>query len=172
MPQNDLLQRTRRTAAINGGSIVVVAGLSALISLFMGSGVGCIVGLAFAASGALELRGRYLLPGAARQAGHWLLAAQVVFFVLIVAYAGYQLATLTGAAILQALSPEMLTLLKQRLELQTGLQLPDAVIGDVLLRAMRLVYWVLIVVSFFYQGAMAWYYLRRVRSWQRSDPHD
>lgn len=172
MSQPDALQRIRRTAAVNGGSIVAVAGLSALVSLFLLSGVGCAVGLAFAATGVMELRGRSLLVRDVRRAGRWLVGAQAAFFALIAAYAGYQLATLTGAVILQAMSPDMLALIKQRLELQTGLQLPDEVIGDVLLRAMRLVYWVLIVVSFFYQGGMAWYYQRRMRALQRSDTDD
>lgn len=172
MSHLDLLQRTRRTAAINGSSIVIVAGLSALVSVLLGSGFGFLVGLAFAATGVLELRGRKLLAHDPQTAERWLLGAQAAFFVLIALYAGYQLATLTGAAILQALSPDTLALLKQRLELQTGMQVPIDVIGAALLRVMRLVYWVLIVVSFVYQGGMAWYYHRRVRALQRPDADD
>ncbi len=172
MSHAEVLQRTRRAAAVNGGSIVAVAGLSALFSLLFGSGFGCAVGLAFAATGAMELRGRSLLARDAQHAGRWLLGAQLVFFALVVAYAGYQLIALTAADILQVMSPDMLALLKQRLEVQTGMQLPDAVIGETLLRAMHLVYWVLIVVSFFYQGAVAWYYQRRVRALQRPGSND
>src|SRR5690606_25944744 len=172
MSFHEILQRTRRTAAVNGGSVAAVAGLSALVSLFLLCGFGCAVGLAFAATGVMELRGRSLLARDVHRAGRWLVGAPAAVFALIAAYGGYHLATLTGAAILQAMSPDMLALIKQRLELQTGLQLPDEVIGDVLLRAMRLVYWVLIVVSFFYQGGMAWYYQRRIRTLQRSDTDD
>lgn len=78
-----VLRRTRNTAAINGGSIASVAGLFALLSIALGNWQGGFIGLAFAATGGMELRGRALLASNARAAGHWLLGAQAAFFGLI-----------------------------------------------------------------------------------------
>ncbi|HET9679720.1 MAG TPA: hypothetical protein VFP95_04045 [Gammaproteobacteria bacterium] len=158
------LKSARRLALLNGGSVALIALLGALVCGIFGYGWGVVIGLLFAVAGGIELRGAQLLINHVDKARYWLCGGQLYFLLVVISYAGWRLTSLDVQTLLQSLGPEMVDLLKRRIQQQNGLWLPDQVLGETLLVMMRFVYWALIVISLFYQGLMFFYYARKVHS--------
>lgn len=157
------LPSLRRLAFLNGGSVAAIALLGAIACGILGYGWGVVIGLLFAIAGAIEIRGGMLLATNVNKARYWLCGAQLYFLLVIIAYAGWRLISLDAVALLQALGPEMVDLLKARIQQQNGTWLPDQVLGETLVVMMRFVYWALIIASLIYQGLMFSWYYRKLR---------
>lgn len=162
-----VIEKIARIARWNGGSIAVVAGLGAVFSLAGGDWVGAGFAAVVTVAGAQEFKagrgladpatgaGPALDPGRARQT---LVRSELVVLATIVLYSLWRLATADVAAEL-ARMPEAERAL-----------LASLTAGDMLLLeqmftlALKVTYSTLIAVSLVYQGGLAWWYSKTLRS--------
>jgi hypothetical protein len=156
-----LRERVARIARWNGGSILVVAGLGALLSLAGGDLVAGGCGLAIATAGALEHRGGRRLadagwdPAALRPT---LVRCELAVLALIVAYSAWRLGTADLAAEIAALPKE------ERMALEAMVGEDRALLEGLFALGLKLTYGTLILVTLAYQGGMAWWYDRKLGS--------
>lgn len=87
----ETLRRVIRVARTNGTSVLVIASLVALASAAGQDRFDTFIGLAVAASGALELHGTVLLGGGARRGLRWLLFSQFLLLVVMLGYTSYRM---------------------------------------------------------------------------------
>lgn len=147
------IERTYWIALFNGGSVAGFAALCSIASIiwrphaFTISACGLIT-----ASGIMEvIGGRHLITR--QPASRWLLInSQLIFFITLAAYCFYQMNSQNIATSLASLPPEALSLLAEVYQLP-----PEELLG-VLQVALTIIYGLLIVVSFFYQGGLLLYY--------------
>lgn len=132
-------------------SILVVAGIFALISALAGDVVGAVIGLLVAGAGAMELHGVTLLHHFETRGMNWLWGSQIFLLASILGYCAFQLARTK----LPELPPEVQTLIQQDAD-QLGMS-----VAEFLRMFNRMLYSGVAVATLFYQGGMALYYLRR-----------
>ena len=151
LPEETLL-RVLRVARLDGTSVLVIAGVFALISALAGDGLGAIVGLLVAGAGAIELHGATLIEHGESRGMDWLVGSQL-----------FLLATVVGYCALQLLRPrlpefpaELDALLQQNAD-QLGMTKQDFV----LLAFNRFIYGAVALLTVVYQGGMALYYWNR-----------
>jgi hypothetical protein len=143
--------RVCRVARFDGMSILVVAGVFALISALAGDFVGAVIGLLVAGAGAMELHGVTLLHHCEPRGMDWLWGSQCFLLLTVLGYCAFQFAR----AKLPALPAEVETLIRQDAD-QLGITTEE------FLRMFnRMLYGGVAVATFVYQGGMAFYYLRR-----------
>jgi len=160
-----LRARVSRIARWNGGSILVVAGLGAVLSLVGGDLGTAMVGIAIAAAGWHERSvGKALALPVHHSATDLdalrtrLVRAELAVGLLIAGYALWRLATADVGAEISALPEEEQMLL----ESLTGGD--REALEQMFALTLRLTYGTLLIVTLAYQGGMAWWYERRVRS--------
>ena len=147
----ETLRRVLRVARLDGMSVLVIAGLFALISALAGDGLGAVVGLLVAGAGAVELHGaKYLEHGAARGM-NWLVTSQLLLLATIIGYCGLRLLHPAVEPLRAAVTDDMKT------QLEAAGWTQDAFIRFIY----NTTYVAVAIVTFFYQGGMALYYLRR-----------
>jgi len=151
LPEETLL-RVLRVARLDGWSVALVAGLFALLSALFGDVLGAIVGLLVAGSGAVELHGATLLEHGERRGMNWVTTSQLLMLASILGYCAVQLLR----ARVPAFPPELDALIQQNAD-QFGVSKHDFL----LFVYNRLLYTLLAVGTFVYQGGMALYYYRR-----------
>ena len=150
LPEETLL-RVLSIARLDGMSVLVIAGVFALISALAGDFVGAVVGLLVAGAGAVELHGATLLEHGEPRGMKWLVGSQIFLLTTVIAYCGLRLLHPAIEPLQAAVTDEM----KSSLEAAGWKQ--DEFIRFVY----NTTYYAVAVVTFFYQGGMALYYLRR-----------
>lgn len=155
------LRRALGIAKADGWSVVIVAGLSAVISLLDGS-------FGFAATAALvvlagfaELHGRRLLLAERRSGTAWLVGAQLALLAIILVYVRYRLQHFDADEIWRRLPGFAQEQLREQFA-ASGLD-PDTDRVTLLNLMNQAVCWGLAIVTLLYQGGLALYYLRRGR---------
>ncbi|HTJ79122.1 MAG TPA: hypothetical protein VL357_09010 [Rariglobus sp.] len=151
----DILHRVMKIARLNGRSIVIVAGICALISLAGGDIVGGVIGLIVAAGGAVELRGcRKLQQHDADEGITLLIRAQWIVMGAICAYALGKLFSYDAQTAMGNMTGDMKTIIDQ-----FGLSSAD--INRILTPVFYAIYVTVLVVTVIYQGGMVIYYRNR-----------
>jgi len=153
------LRRVLAIARGDGWSIVIVAGLSGLVSLVQGGWFGAGAALLVVSAGASELHGRRRLLRHDTGGLAWLIGAQVFLLAVIWVYAWYRWRYFDPAAIWSELPAFVRTELDRQM-LAAGLE--PALDRPPLLRMTNvLVCAILAFVTLLYQGGLAFYYLRQ-----------
>ena len=129
--------------------------LAGLFSLLTGGWLGCFLCLLIIVSGWMELKGRSKINQGLPEAGGWLTASQIWLLLIIVFYAGFQLASFAASDPLAKFSPEMKNLL------DTQLGLDSQAIGLLVAKLYCTTYISLIAATFLYQGGLGLYYWSR-----------
>ena len=150
LPEETLL-RVLRIARLDGLSVLVIAGLFALISALAGDGIGAVVGLLVAGAGAVELHGATLIEHSEPRGMNWLVGSQLFLLATIIGYCALRLVHPALGPLMAAVTDDMKT------SLDTAGWTPEKFVGFVY----NTTYYAVAIVTFFYQGGMALYYLRR-----------
>ena len=150
------LNRVRWIARLNGGSIAGLAVLCLVISLVTGgSYAGITVCCLLVLSGLMEMKGAWMLVRRLPACRRWLIASQLLCFIAIAAYCGYQITYVDIAQSLAQIPPETLNLMSELYQLSQNELL------DLLEVTVKLCYAVVAFVSFLYQGGLLLYYARK-----------
>ena len=150
LPEETLL-RVLRIARLDGTSVLVIAGVFALISALAGDGLGAVVGLLVAGAGAVELHGATLIEHGESRGLDWLVGSQVFLLATVVGYCALRLYHPAMEPLQAAMTDEM------KSSLETAGWTADAFVQFVY----RTTYVAVAIVTFVYQGGMALYYVRR-----------
>lgn len=146
----EALRRVLRLARLDGTAVLFIAGLLALAAAASQDKLGTAVGLLVAAAGAIELHGAGLVGNAESRGMRWLIVSQLYLMLVVLAYVAFQMGR--GDAFSALFPPE---LLRQYAE-QTGETV--AALRRTLSAELAIG---IAVGTFFYQGGMTVYYLRR-----------
>ncbi len=153
LPEEALL-RVLRVSRANGMSVALVSGLFAVLAATSGDYVGAIAGLVVAGAGAMEVHGGTLLNHYDLRGSRWLVSSQAVCLLGILVYCAVRLVFVQIPPL-----PEEVNALIAADARQLGMTSEEFV------RKTYVAGFILIaVLSVFYQGGMAIYYLRRKRS--------
>lgn len=150
-----VLRRVLLVSRFDGWSIVIVAGLCALVSLVFGDLTGTLIGLLVVAGGATEIGGRRrLLRHDADGGMDWLVRSQLIVLGVIWAYAVTCLGSFDAESALSNLTPDMKAMLDQ-----AGMGTKE------LLHYVRIFFYAfygtVMAVTLLYQGSLALYYRNR-----------
>lgn len=148
---DEALFRVQRLARRDGLSMLVIAGLFAVLAALAGDFIGAITGLLVAGAGALELHGAALLNDGWARGMNWLVGSQVFLLATILCYCALRLLHHEVPPI-----PE---------EMRSLIDLSSSELGMTTEQYLQTVYrvglWLVVVLSLIYQGGMIIYYLRR-----------
>lgn len=92
---------------INGWSITIIAGLSLLLTLFIGNVTGIVISLLVTLAGVVELHGRQRLKAGDALGGRCLLAAQLVLMAVLCVYCLWQLLHLNPQDVMKLIPAEI-----------------------------------------------------------------
>jgi acetolactate synthase regulatory subunit len=157
LPEETLI-RVLRVARADGMSIVVVATLFAVMAAMAADSVGAIVGLLVAGAGALELHGAGLIRHGDARGVSWLVSSQMFLLATILTYCVVRFSHLEIPPL-----PDFATSMIDTTAGQLGMTR-----AEYLMFIHHLVLETFAVVSVFYQGGMAVYYLRRRQAVERA----
>lgn len=155
---HETLARVLRTAQVNGMCVALFSGVFALISASNGDYVGVVVGLLVAAGGAMEVHGGSLIRHAEIRGVRWLVVSQLLLLIVIVGFAWMSLREYHPELLKAAMTDEMRATVTE-----SGMKE-----DDFLRLSYNLIYGTIAVVTFFYQGGMALYYLRRRKTLEQA----
>lgn len=155
-PQAKALKRVLAISRFNGWSVVVIAGLGALLALVLGDLVGAFIGLLAAVAGWMEVRGHRMLRRRDPAGMTWLVRSQMFLLSVILVYCITRLGSFDADTAMGNLTPDMEAMLKE-----AGLARAD--ILPMIRTAFLATYLTVAVVSIIYQGGMALYYRGKTR---------
>jgi len=153
-PQEKVLQRVLLVSAIDGWSIVAVAGLGTLGTLLLGDLLGVGVGLLVLVAGVIELRGRHRLRRRDPAGMQLLVRAQLFLLSVILVYCVSRLGSFDAETAMASLTPEMEVMLKEG-----GLERADVL--PLVQTVFYSVYGTVAFVSVIFQGGLTLYYRSR-----------
>jgi hypothetical protein len=145
--------RVLRIAKLEGGSVVVVGGLSLVISALTMSPVGLIVSALIVTCGWAELRGARMVAAGDVRGMDWLVRAELGLMATVLLYVGFSWLTLNPATSAKELAGHEAELR------QVGIDMRD--LQAMTASIQRLVYAVVAVVTVIFQGGLARYYHSR-----------
>lgn len=147
----ETLVRVLRLAKLDGMSVLLIAGIFALLAATAGDFTGAIVGLLAAGAGAVELHGASLLEEYEPRGINWLVGSQLFLLLSILVYCAVRMANLELPPV-----PDMFAPMIEASAQQLGMTREEYMTF-----VQRLGLQMVAIVSFFYQGGMAFYYYRR-----------
>jgi hypothetical protein len=147
----ETLRRLLRVARFDGLCVLALPGLFALLSAGVGDTFGALVGLLVAAAGAVELHGADLLRAGEPRGQGWLIISQLYLMAVIVGFCAWQLTHVDLTLWRMAVTPEVRASLVQ-------LGMTE---DEFLAATYRIGYRLIAFITIVYQGALAFYYLRR-----------
>lgn len=151
----EVLRRVVRVSMLDGISVLVVAGLCALVSASWRDVPGAVVGLLVAGAGAIEMHGAGMLRSGDGRGMRWLYWGHFQIGLCMMVYIALRVSSPDIATMQKAVTPEVAEQLKQISE-QTGMT-----VDQMLVSFMRIVYFSLAAATVIYQGGMTIYYSRR-----------
>ncbi|MEI6861054.1 MAG: zinc ribbon domain-containing protein [Verrucomicrobiota bacterium] len=150
-----ILARVLWLARLEGRSVVLIAGCSAMISMASADGLGSVISWLAVGAGAITLHGVKLLAQRRQPRGmDWLVRGELVLLCVILVYVAIKLGRLVTGGVNAEVSSEMRSLLasidqwgpeQQRLYVHT----------------FKLTYGLVAALSLLFQGGLAWYYHRK-----------
>ena len=154
-PAQKAYARVVRIARLNGWSVVIVAGLGALLALALGDWLSVGIGLLIAGAGAMEIHGGRRLQRRDPDGMKWLVRSQMTLLALILAYCASRLGSFDDQTVFGNLTPDMEAMLKE-----AGIN--RAEIMPMVRTMFYALYGSFAVVTIFYQGGMALYYRGKI----------
>jgi hypothetical protein len=154
-PEEKVYRRVLFVAGFDGWSVVIVAGLGALLSLLFGSLNGILVGLLLIGAGAMELHGRRLLRRRNADGMRWLVRAQLFLLSVILVYCASRLGSFDAESAMGNLTPDMESALSE-----AGLAKAD--ILPLVQTAFVTTYALFAILTLVFQGGLALYYRSRI----------
>ncbi|HEX8371668.1 MAG TPA: hypothetical protein VF585_02730 [Chthoniobacterales bacterium] len=140
-------------ALFDGASFCVMGALTVICAIVWPDFTGGMVGVALLTLGGIELHGRTLLRLGLPRATGWLVASQLGLLAAILAYCWGNIEHPRELP-LDQVSPQLLELLQTSPGFEGGLE-------ETLQPLMRVAFSLFMLISIFYQGGMAMYYLRK-----------
>ncbi len=153
LPSQSVIRKVLAVSLVNGWSITIVAGLSLLVTLALGDGLGIVVSLLVTGAGVVELRGRHWLKGGDTGGGRWLLAAQLGLMAVIYCYCLWQLRHVDPPGALSSLPAEQLKIFESIGYTKAALEKSVTV-------AMVAIYAGVMLASLLHQGGLYYFYRR------------
>jgi hypothetical protein len=153
-PPEQILRRVLLVSALDGWSLVAIAGLGMVLTLVLGDWLGTGIGLLVLAAGLGELRGRHQLQRRDPAGMKLLVRAQLFLLSVILVYCVSRLGSFDGDTALANLTPEMEAALHE-----AGLARAD--ILPLVQIAFYATYGTVAVLSLVFQGGLALYYRSR-----------
>ena len=141
-------------ARFDGLSVLLLAGLFALLSAYSRDISGAVIGLLVAAAGAIELHGVGLLRSG-QNGMRWLVGSQLYLMCVMLGYVMFRLARPDVSWLLPYVTGEAAEPIEQAAQ-QAGLT-----VEQMLVESLRMLYFCVAVLTILYQGGMTLYYLRR-----------
>lgn len=158
-PAEKSLRRVLLVSAVDGWSVIAIAGLGTLLALALGDLSGACVGLLIVFAGIIELRGRGRLRRRDAQGMNLLVRAQLFLLAVILVYCATRLGSFDEGYV-QEMVKENLTP-----DLEAALQEGGIARGDIV-PAVKLMFYVLYgtvaSVSLLCQGSLILYYRSRI----------
>ena len=153
-PAQKTLKRVLAISRFNGWSVMIIAGLGALLSLVFGDLLGVFIGALAAVSGWMEVRGGRKLRQRDPEGMTLLVRSQMLLLSVIIIYCVTRLGSFDADTAMGNLTPDMAASLKE-----VGLERAD--ILSMVRTTFFVTYSSVAVVTLFYQGGMALYYRRK-----------
>lgn len=153
-PPAKVLARVLLVSALDGWSIVAVAGLGTLVTLLLGDLLGVGVSLLVMVAGVIELRGRQRLLRRDPAGMKLLVRAQLWLLSVILVYCVSRLGSFDGETAMASLTPEMEVALRE-----AGLERADVL--PLVQTVFYAVYGTVAFVSVIFQGGLTLYYRSR-----------
>ncbi len=153
-PQEKTLKRVLLVSAIDGWSVIAIAGLGILLTLLLGDLAGLVVGVLVLVAGIIELRGRRRLQRRDASGMALLIRAQLLLLAVILIYCASRLGSYDQESMLANLTPDMQAVLKE-----SGVEVAD------ILPLVQLVYMatysLVALLTLLFQGGLVLYYRSR-----------
>jgi hypothetical protein len=163
---DEVLARVIRLSRTNGLSVVLVAGIAAILEAMQRDLFGAVIGLLAAGAGAMEVHGASLLRWGETRGMNWLIRAELLLLVVLLGYCAIRL-TIVDLTEMRAAFQSALEFGGMREKWAEAQRL--GLTEDESLHAVyRLTYLILSIATLLYQGGMTIYYLRRRRSVARA----
>lgn len=157
-PPEKILRHVLLIAALDGWSVVAIAGLGSLVALALGDLSGLCVGLMLVAAGTIEFRGRGRLVRRDATGMRLLIRAQMIILVVILVYCASRLGSfdegLVQDAVRENLTPDMEAMLQE-----SGIGRADIVPAVKVM--FYTIYGTVAFVSLVCQGGLSLYYRSR-----------
>lgn len=167
-PSEKALKRVLTISWLDGWSLVVIAGLSLLLTLLMGELLGIAISLLVLAAGIIELRGRRALQRRQADGMKLLVRAQLFLLTVILVYCARSLGSFDADYMRDDLIPKMREMLQVTLGInlddlmqQSGLTVAELV--PLVHKAFLLLYGGVAMISIFFQGGLALYYRSKTK---------
>ena len=148
----ETVRRLLRVAHADGTSVLVVAGISALMAASSADRLDAILLLLVCGAGALELHGANLIGGGVRTGIRWLIGSQFFLLLVMLGYVAIHLLHLPVPAFSSILPDDAM----QQAATQSGITAKEFA-----QRFDALTAFAIVVLTFIYQGWMIVYYTRR-----------
>jgi hypothetical protein len=158
----DILNRVKRIARMDGWSVVIVAGLGTLVALAFGDPIGISVGLLVTLGGAFEVHGYRMLRRRNADGMRWLTRSQIVVMGTIWSYGLSRLFSFDPGYLQGQVIPNARTMLASY-----GIDL-DAMLAQAGVNSANIVPWVhlfflvlygsVLLITLLYQGGLFVYY--------------
>ncbi len=153
LSEEKTLARVLWLAKMEGSSVVLVAGCSAMISVFGADWLGIVIGLLATGAGIALLHGVKLLKDQQSRGMTWLVRGELALLNLILVYVAIQLGRLTMGGVNAIISEETRSTLAS-----AGFWGPEQ--AQFAVQTFKLTYGTVAIVTLLCQGGMAYYYHR------------
>jgi uncharacterized membrane protein HdeD (DUF308 family) len=153
-PQEKTLKRVLLVSAIDGWSVIVIAGLGILLTLLLGDLSGLLVGGLVLVAGIIELRGRRRLQRRDADGMKLLVRAQLLLLAVILIYCASRLGSYDQESMLANLTPDMQAVLKE-----SGVEVAD--ILPLVQMVFMATYSLVALLTLLFQGGLVLYYRSR-----------
>jgi hypothetical protein len=150
-PEEKALGRVLLISAIDGWSVIAIAGLGTLLTLLLGDLSGVLVGLLVLAAGVIELRGRRRLKRRDATGMKLLVRAQLFLLSVILVYCASRLGSYDQETMLANLTPDMRAALKE-----SGVEISDII--PLVRLVFFLTYGIVALLTLVFQGGLLLYY--------------
>jgi len=164
-PAEKTFARILKLSALNGWSVVLIAGAAAVLALLMGDLYGLCIGLLVVGSGLMELHGRRLLKKRDAWGMRWLVRAELFLLAILACYAVRGMVSFNADYVRDQVIPDA----REKLQL-VGITMDEflnsyGLTEEKLIPLVRTVtlamYGTVLLVAVVYQGAMVLYYRRK-----------
>ena len=150
--------RVLRLASFDGRVLVGLAGAFAIFAAINHDAPPMVAGVLAVGMGVFELHGTNRLREGLADGINWIIASQIGLMLTLFLYAGWRIANFDVDTLINSLPPDVIATMETQLRSQN---VPIAELPNNLLLANIMIFALLALVAFFYQGGMALYYHKK-----------